>query len=355
MKGLGKLLVTIGALVVLGVTCYVLYAYGTYYRLEDSVVLDVEDSSAASAEPDREYTLLSYNVGFGAYSADYSFFMDGGTESRARSEEAVRMNLGGALETVRTQAPDFLFLQEVDVDATRSYHVDETDLVRRALPGYGAVFAQNYDSPYLLWPLNQPHGASRAGILTLSLLRMDSGLRRSLPVETGFSKFYDLDRCYSVVRVPVSNGRTLCLYNVHLSAYTPGDSTVVADQLQMLLEDMAGEYAAGNYAVCGGDFNKDLLGSSAKELGVPPEDGVWARSFPVELLPEGVTLHAPRTGSVPSCRSASMAYDPKTTPAYTLDGFLVSDNVTVTAAAVIDTGFAYSDHNPVALTFALSD
>ena len=36
------------------------------------------------------YRVASYNIGFGAYSNDYSFFMDGGKESRARSPEAVR-------------------------------------------------------------------------------------------------------------------------------------------------------------------------------------------------------------------------------------------------------------------------
>ena len=35
----------------------------------------------------------SANVGFGAYSADYSFFMDGGKESRARSRQAVDENM----------------------------------------------------------------------------------------------------------------------------------------------------------------------------------------------------------------------------------------------------------------------
>ena len=38
----------------------------------------------------------------------------------------------------------------------------------------------------------------------------------------------------------------------------------------------------------------------------------------------------------------------------TPDGFIVSDNVTATASAVIDTGFALSDHNPVIMSFTLN-
>ena len=37
----------------------------------------------------------------------------------------------------------------------------------------------------------------------------------------------------------------------------------------------------------------------------------------------------------------------------TVDGFLVSANVEVREAQVIETGFAYSDHEPVEMTFVL--
>jgi hypothetical protein len=36
-----------------------------------------------------------------------------------------------------------------------------------------------------------------------------------------------------------------------------------------------------------------------------------------------------------------------------IDGFLVSDNVEVTELHNVDTGFAYSDHNPVMMRFTL--
>ena len=37
----------------------------------------------------------------------------------------------------------------------------------------------------------------------------------------------------------------------------------------------------------------------------------------------------------------------------TVDGFLVSDNVAVENALVLDTGFQWSDHNPVYMDFIL--
>ena len=36
-----------------------------------------------------------------------------------------------------------------------------------------------------------------------------------------------------------------------------------------------------------------------------------------------------------------------------IDGFIVSDNIEPTFVDVIDTGFRYSDHNPVKMKFKL--
>ena len=206
----------------------------------------------------------------------------------------------------------------------------------------------------LFWPLLEPHGKSVAGILTLSNYDISTGLRRSLPIQTDFAKLIDLDRCYTVSRVPTENGKELLLYNVHLSAYTT-DPTIADKQLDMLYEDMAGEYQKGNYILCGGDFNKDLLGDSSQVFGISGEDYSWAQSFPFDTVPEGFSLVAPfdQAIPVPSCRNADAPWDPETNFQLTVDGFIVSDNIKVSESLVIDTDFKYSDHNPVQITFTL--
>ena len=56
---------------------------------------------------------------------------------------------------------------------------------------------------------------------------------------------------------------------------------------------------------------------------------------------------------VPTCRGADIPYTPGVNYTTVVDGFLVSDNVRASAQN-IDTGFAFSDHNPVLLTFELA-
>ncbi|MGI6014797.1 MAG: endonuclease/exonuclease/phosphatase family protein [Oscillospiraceae bacterium] len=333
---------------------YLIYLFTDYYRLEDHLPLSVTNNQSDILTTGEPYRLISWNIGFGAYESDYGFFMDGGTESWAWSEARLLDNLDAISTLLAKQNADFLCVQEVDTDSTRSYHVDEANhLVNGLSDRYASVWAQNYDSPFLFYPFTQPHGKSVAGLMTLSRYQLSDSIRHSLPVETGFMKLVDLDRCYSVTRIPVDNGKMLCLYNLHLSAYS-SDGSIADTQIKQLLTDAQTEYDAGNYVVCAGDFNKDLLGDSSAYFGISGEDYTWAQAFPFDLIPDTLSLIAPldKESPVPSCRNADGPYSDEQF-VLTIDGFLVSPNVTVSSSSVIDTEFAYSDHNPVALCFTL--
>ena len=355
-----KIVLGVLALLLAVVAGYVIYVFAAYYRVEDNQVLEVASMNGADRGELRTgdtRRIVSYNIGFGAYSDDYSFFMDGGTESRARSPVAVSENVGGAMQAVSELNPEFLLLQEVDIDGTRSYHINELEhLIDNQAYGMFRyrTFAQNYDSPYLFWPLLEPHGANRAGQVTCSAYPIASALRRQLPIEDGFMKLVDCDRCYSVNRIPLAeDGRELALYNLHLSAYT-SDGTIAEEQLKMLFADMLSEYEKGNYAIAGGDFNKDILGNSEEVFGISGPEYTWAQPIPPELIPEGLSVVAPFDAEdpVPSCRNADRPYGPDNY-VVTVDGFIVSANVEVQEAKVCDTGFRWSDHNPVYMDFIL--
>ena len=357
MKRVLKVLGVVLGLILLAVLGYVAYVFFTYDRIEDRQSLTPLGEAALSlVAVNEEYTVMTQNVGFGAYTADFTFFMDGGESSRAESKESVENCIGGISENIRGGEPDFVFFQEVDTDSTRSHHVDERALLTADFPGYSEVFAINYHSAYLMYPLTEPHGRSNSGILTLSRAEITSALRRSLPISTGFSKFLDLDRCYSVSRVPVENGKELVLFNVHLSAYG-GSDEIRSAQMSMLFEDMKSEYENGNYCVAGGDFNHDFTGDSTMKFNdVGGTDFGWAQPFPEELLPEGIRRCTEYTAGddVPTCRNCDVPYD-ENTFVVIVDGFLVSDNVTVTYLENIDASFEYTDHNPVRMRFILKE
>lgn len=346
-----KIFCVILAAFVLAVLSYLMYVILSYHRIEDNLTLEIEGDATNSAPINTELSLLTYNIGFGAYSADYSFFMDGGEHSRAFSKDAVISNTKGVLKLIDEENPDLVLLQEVDTDGTRSYHVNQKNIISEKLQKFDSVFAENYDSPYFLYPPNEPIGANKSGLLTLSGFSIESSIRRSLPVENSFNKYFDLDRAYSVSVIKTDSGKDLVLYNVHLSAYT-SDGTIAEDQLKILSEDMQEQYEKGNYIIAAGDFNKDMLGDSSKYFKRSEGEYNWAAPFNNALLPDGINSY---TGSnVPTCRNADSPFRGDSTDfVLSVDGVLVSDNVEVLSCETVDTSFAYSDHNPVNLKFVL--
>ena len=359
MRIIKKILIVAGTIIgvlLLVVIIYLLYVIISYHRIEDNQVLDINNKSTLALSGDEEYTISSYNIGFGAYCQDYTFFLDGGKESRARSKELMYELIDGATSLVKSYNPDFMLFQEVDLDATRTYHVNQVDYIVQTFEDYSNVFAINFDSSYLMYPIFEPHGKSKSSMLTLSKYKIESTIRRSLPISTSFSKFVDLDRCFMVHRIDLANGKELVLFNTHFSAYGGSDEIRTA-QMSMLFKAMKEEFDKGNYCICGGDFNHDFTGDSTKKLNAGLEvDFGWAQPFPGDLINEYAGIHRALNYNDdainPTCRNCDVPYKVGN---FTIivDGFIVSDNVEVTYLENIVTDFMYSDHNPVIMKFKL--
>ena len=353
-----KVLLSIVIILVLVVGGYFAYVFIDYSRIEDNLKLDPSGTAAKTTVKTGEtYTIVTQNLGFGAYSQDFTFFMDGGKESWGRSKEEVTANINAGATTVQSFLPDFVLFQEVDFDSTRSYHIDQSKLLLEKFNDFAFTTAVNYHSAFLMYPLTKPHGTSNSEIMTLSKYAITGGIRRSLPISTGVSKLVDLDRCYSKSTVAVEGGKTLVLYNVHLSAYG-GSDEIREGQMRMLFGDMKEEYEKGNYCVCGGDFNHDFTGTSTQDLnaGTGTTDFGWAQPFPAEILAEYECITRCTNYSnekiTPTCRNCDVPYE-EGNFTIIVDGFLVTANVTCTKVTNHYTAFTYSDHCPVVMQFEL--
>ncbi|MEG2770388.1 MAG: endonuclease [Oscillospiraceae bacterium] len=341
---------------------YVVYVQCQYYRINDNQKLEISNPQTALLEKETPYTTVTSNIGFGAYDHEYTFFMDSGimkdgtemtgTHGRAESETAVIRNTENALTALQNLNADFYLVQEVDTDSTRSFHINQKDTLQNGFKNHSANFAENFHSAYLAYPFLDTHGIANAGLLTLSNKNISEAVRRSYPVDNSFfTKFFDLDRCFSVSRVTVNGGKDLVIINSHMSAYDKG-GTIRAAQLKMLNDVLADEYKKGNYVIVGGDFNHalgDTVEAFKSEQQVPP----WIVKFDEKDLTEGFTLvTATNDQTVPTCRGCDIPYTKGVNYVSVVDGFIVSDNISATAEN-IDEDFVFSDHNPVKLTFSL--
>ncbi len=378
-KKVGKIIAIVCAIAIglplLTVGGYVSYVFLSYKRIGNTD-LDVNNKNSDVVDSSKSYTLTSYNIGFGAYSPEYTFFMDTGyaedgtptkgTYGKGISYDDVNKNTNGTIETIKSLNSDFYALQEVDIDADRSYHINQKNEIETNMSTYNNTFAVNFDSAYLFYPFNDPHGKSKAGLSTLSKYKIDSSKRIEYTISNSFSKFFDLDRCFSVNEISLNNGKKFILINSHMSAYDEG-GTIRDTQIKELYSYMKQESDKGNYIIAAGDYNHDLLTNNPMYTQYDKNNFAY-KDMIKQLKPdwlsfmfsdtktcafdEGFKVYA--ANNEPSCRDCDITWQRGTTYVSTVDGFIVSNNITVesvTTLKVGDNGFAYSDHQPTTLKF----
>ena len=171
-----KILIVIGiiiAVLVIAVGGYVGYVYLQYYRIKDNVEINI-DSQLSQTEvndvidSEGTYSIMTYNLGFGAYSPDFDFFMDEGTlkdgtkikgsRGTVIDKQHVEDSINGALQLSKDLNTTFNFFQEVDTNSTRSYHINQYQMAKQYLNEKQSSFAVNFHSAYLFYPFNDPHG-----------------------------------------------------------------------------------------------------------------------------------------------------------------------------------------------------
>ncbi|MBO5102766.1 MAG: endonuclease/exonuclease/phosphatase family protein [Clostridia bacterium] len=364
ITGIFLLCVILGLVVIVG--GYALYLTCQFYRIADNQTLEITQNKEAMLNTNQEYTITTYNIGFGAYSQDFTFFMDAGemkdgtktqgTGSRAKSKETVERNTLGAIRSVADHNADIMLFQEVDTSSHRSYFINQYESIQSSFTNYSSSFASNFHSGYLFYPLTSPHGTVNAGVATLSKYKVESAVRRSFPIDESFpNKFFDLDRCFTINKMPIENSdKYLVLINLHMSAYDEG-GIIRAQQFELLMNYMSSEYAQGNYVIAGGDWNHDIA-DSINLFKTDQKVPSWVAEINDTEIPAGFSLAS--ATNVPTCRATDIAYTKNTDGSLVnysivLDGYMVSDNVKVNLVHNIDTDFNYSDHNPALMKFEL--
>ena len=348
----GKVIGIIVAILVVFVAALIGFLTATEYNPPATQEVEVYGTTNDSLVAGESFNVVTWNIGYGGLSEQADFFMDGGDGVRTISHAGVMENLAGIEDQLAELNPDFIFLQEVDQDSERTYGINERARLATAFaPAYASAYALNYDVAYVPYPL-PPIGAVESGIMTLSRMQATDAERVQLPCPFSWPvRLGNLKRCLLVERVPIEGSSAeLVLVNLHLEAYDDGEGKAAQTaQLAQLLQE---ERAKGNYVIAGGDFNQSFsnVDTSAYPL---LGDEYWQCGYiDVSSLGDGFT--AAMDASTPTCRSLDRPYD-GTGPFqfYMIDGFIVSDNVSIDTLQTIDCGFTFTDHNPVLLSATL--
>ena len=306
-------------------------------------------SSTQSTPVGQEFTIFTWNIGYAGLGKDSDFFMDGGKMVDPPSQELVETNLAAIQSFLQENPADAWFLQEVDINSSRTQGMDQFSLLQESLSS-GAAFAYNFKCPFVPIPI-PPMGRMESGLSTLSSHSFSGEPQRiSLPCPfTWPTRAANIKRCLLVTRMDVENSdKELVLVNLHLEAYESGEGRIA--QTNQLLALMQEEYNKGNYVIAGGDFNQSFPGSLDLYPIQDPE--LWTPgALDSSDLPQGWQFAY--DSSYATCRLLNQPYQ-EDCQLYAIDGFILSPNVYLEQVQTIPLNFEHSDHNPVRLQVQLT-
>ena len=344
LKGIGIILLSIG----LFVAAVLIFYTVREYRPKSIELLETGNGTKSLSEG-NSFSVLTYNTGYAALDKEEDFFMDGGSKVQPDTKDVVERNLAGISDILKEQAADFYFLQEVDIDAKRSFHINERVYYEDAL-NMSSIYACNFKCDFVPYPV-PPIGKVEAGLLTMTNYQVDSAKRIKLAESFSWPiKTCNLKRCMLETRIPIEGtDKELVLINFHLEAYDSGEGKKI--QSQMLADKLQEEYEAGNYVIAGGDFNQTFEGLDTYKI--HDMDSWVPGTVYKEDLPEGFDFAV--ADNAPTCRLLNGPYSGnyEDSQVYVIDGYIVSDNLQVDQVEVIDTDFDYADHQPVSLRVTL--
>jgi endonuclease/exonuclease/phosphatase family metal-dependent hydrolase len=325
------------------------YATITDYRPDPEQQLVNAGASAIPVSDSSVISLLIWNIGYCGLDEKMDFFYDGGKGVRT-PEEQLMMNYASVNSFLQSQdSIDIFLFQEVDTRSKRSYRLNQVDRLSGEFDNYVGVFGKNYDVFFVPVPPARPMGAVNSGLLTLSRLVPSTAVRYSFPGEYGWpTRLFMLDRCFLVLRIPVSNGKELLVINTHNEAYD--DGSIRDQQMAHLNEFLVEEYSLGNYILVGGDWNQCPPGFQPDFSG-EVFDTLDIKNIEPGYLPAGWQWVYDNT--IPTNRRLDIPYTKGKTRTTVIDFYLLSPNINMLDCNTIDLKFVNSDHQPVRLDIAL--
>ena len=146
MKNFSKTLLILVLVILLGLAGLLGWLTMTEYNPDPIEELEPLSYQAVNTLPEgARLNVLSWNIGYAGLGAEQDFLMDGGQTVRPGEENVVRRYLKGIEETLQSGSYDLVLLQEVDMDAARTYSIDEA----QRLASGTSYQALNYSCPYV--------------------------------------------------------------------------------------------------------------------------------------------------------------------------------------------------------------
>ncbi len=316
---------------------FVLFSAITKYRPQDVKLLESNDKPTILSDT-ATVELLTWNTGYSSLGDDAGGFNIFGRISRTAVERILQnyYQINEYLKTNRHK--DFILLQRVDKNSRRSFNINALDSLKQLFSASSIIYGNNFNVRLVPFP---PFGHVNSGIVTISNSEPFIAERHSYPGNyPALKSLFYKQRCYTLSRYQVENGRELVIINTHNSK--PDYENLLEKQTNHIKKILNEEYNKGNYVIAGGTWN-------ISPPGFEP-DFFFNRFETVNVYFPGDNLEDWQWAydkNVPTKRRLDKPYNPAETLTTLVDYFIVSPNIKVIDVEGVHLDFKYSDHNPV--------
>lgn len=286
-------------------------------------LVDIQEVTCSDVQKDS-FTIMTYNLGY----------LSGMTNNTSfPSKDLVVSNQNSVKEEINKLQPDILAIQEIDYDADRSYHMDQSEIIGGDSYKFHANVV-NWDVryvPFPYWPPSANFGQVVSGQSIFSKYRLYDQDRIALcrvESEPFWRDAYYLDRLAQVVKVEIA-GRELVVINVHLEAWDI--PTRIKQQKEVI--ELWNKYVNDYPLILLGDFNSDPVDENASILELLKLEGVQIANLP------------------------SSNYEktfPSNEPVERLDYIFFNDRIKCNSSRVLTEFGQASDHLPMLMNFSFN-
>ena len=290
-------------------------------------------------------TVVTWNVGFAGMGPTATLRLSGGNSFIPSASKMVQKNMVKITDTLLQANADVFTLQELSSGSIVNMWHDMRTSISTALETHHVFEASSFAFPLFFRVLKNEHGV---GTYIRNTWTVEDASQTTFSASELYYGFIGRRDRMLTTRIINENGVRLAIVNSHLASYDPR-GTVRVKQLKELVAYVQSLYTDGTEVLVGADWN--LHNNEATFCHGEELSELCACKFPFEHIPDGWGMHFPTNAS--TVRATNKPYRKGWTKTATIDGFLCSPGISVQDIQAIDLEFAYSDHNPVAMTISL--
>jgi endonuclease/exonuclease/phosphatase family metal-dependent hydrolase len=314
---------------------------------------------APQLRPGQKLKVMTYNIQFLA-GKNYVFFFDtpdySGPDGRVEMKDIIS-TADGISRVIIDEAPDIIFLQEVDDGSRRTNYQDQLALLLSKLPEEYGCYTSAFYWKLKLVPHPKLFGSLGMKTAIISKYKITEAERYNLPVlPVGFVlQQVSGQKLILQALLPVEDGSQIAVMSTHLDAFTIG-SDIMTKQLNRLRAQIKNLDLQNIPWILGGDFN--LLPPGQYEQLIKSHQSYYNANTEIENFYEEANL-------IPSLKDVSGAdakrwftffgNDPRLDgPDRTLDYLVYSEQLRLVESYVRQTDTQkLSDHLPVFAVFEI--